>query len=103
MATGGWGRAQQAPRDPMFWGLDARSSRLDPSHPNLELLKLRVNKELWRAARRETRALRTGFPDGAGEPRTTLLDLQCARIVLIAERNEIRFVRNPTSAGKMVM
>ena len=34
---GGWGRAQRAPRS-RGWGLDARSSRLDPRHPNAEVV-----------------------------------------------------------------
>ena len=34
---GGWGRAQRAPRS-RGWGLDARSSRLDPRHPNAKVV-----------------------------------------------------------------
>jgi FixJ family two-component response regulator len=33
LRMGGWGRAQRVPRSAKIWGLDARSSHLDPRHP----------------------------------------------------------------------
>jgi len=48
---------------PEFWGLAARSSQLDPSHPsaNLELLSVAHRSATW-SSTKQTRPVRQPFP-----------------------------------------